>query len=612
MEQTFIRNFCIIAHIDHGKSTLADRMLELTKTVPKEKMHPQMLDMMELEQERGITIKLQPVRMVWRPGNSKHEALSSKQYQNSDDLNSKQISDFEFRDSDLSNSSYVLNLIDTPGHVVFSYEVSRSLAAVEGALLVVDATKGIQAQTLANLHHARENNLAIIPIINKIDLPNAQIAEVKGEIAKLLNIEESEILKVSAKTGENVENILNSIIAKVPPPKGNIENPFKALIFDSVYDAYRGVIAYIRVIDGKLEKGTRIKFLAANKSEEVLEIGEFKLKYQPTDTLGAGEIGYIITGAKDISEVQVGDTICLDSPFEVSPITGYKKPQPMVYAGVFSSAGEPTHLKTALEKLKLNDSSLNFEPEKSNAFGQGFRCGFLGLLHLEIVKERLEREYNLDLIITQPSVLYKERQVGTKIEYEEPWVKLEIISPKEYIGKVMELAQAKRAVYKDTKYFGEQVLLEYAAPLSEIIIDFYDKLKSVSSGYASQNYEIIGWRPGDLVKLEVIVAGEKIEEFSRVVPRPRAQQEAKNIAIKLKKLIPRQMFEVSIQVAIGSKILAREDISAMKKDVTAKLYGGDRTRKDKLLKKQAIGKKKLKKIGKVDISSDVFINILKS
>ena len=582
MNQENIRNFAIISHIDHGKSTLADRMLEITGTVPREKMHPQMLDMMDLERERGITIKLQPVRM---------------KYQN-----------------------YILNLIDTPGHVDFSYEVSRSLAAVEGALLVVDATKGIQAQTLANLHHAKENNLAIIPIINKIDLPNAQIAEVEGEIAKLLNIQGSGILRVSAKTGEGVEKILEKIINNVPAPKGERDAPFKALIFDSVYDTFRGVIAYSRVIDGKLQKKEKIKFFATGKIEDALEIGEFKLKYHSTETLEAGEIGYIITGAKDISEVQVGDTICLDSPPEVSPIAGYKKPQPMVYAGVFSSAGEPTHLKTALEKLKLNDSSLNFQPEKSKAFGQGFRCGFLGLLHLEIAKVRLEREYNLDLIITQPSVLYKEKQIGTKIEYEEPWVNLEIIAPKEYLGKVMELAQAKRAVYKNTNYLGEQVLLEYEAPLSEIIIDFYDKLKSVSSGYASQNYEIIGWRPGDLVKLEVIIAREKIEEFNRVVPRSKAQQEAKNIAMKLKRLIPRQMFEVSIQVAVGGpstalgtgKILAREDISAMKKDVTAKLYGGDRTRKDKLLKKQAAGKKKMKQLGRLDIPSDVFIEVLKS
>ena len=581
-EYSNIRNFVIIAHIDHGKSTLADRMLEITGTVPKEKMHPQMLDMMELEQERGITIKLQPVRMHYK--------------------------------------DYILNLIDTPGHVDFSYEVSRSLAAVEGAVLVVDATKGIQAQTLANLHHAQENNLVIIPVINKIDLPNAEINRAEEEIANLLNINKDTILKASAKTGEGVEKILQRIIQDIPAPKGDEAGDFKALIFDSVYDSYRGTIAYVRVFEGQVSKGDKIKFLAAKKEAEVVEVGEFKLKYEPTTNLKAGEIGYIVTGAKEISEVQVGDTICLDSPDEVSPIAGFKIPQSMVYASFYTQGGEPSLLRTALQKLKLNDSSLSFEPENSEAFGHGFKCGFLGLLHLEIVKERLEREYNLDLIVSQPQVQYKIHNMGTKIEYKEPWVNLEIITPAQYQGPIMALAQSKRGIYKDAQYIGDLVLLKYDAPLSEIIIDFYDKLKSVSSGYASQNYELIGWRPGDLVKLDVLIASDKIEEFSRIVPRERASSEAKNLALKLKNIIPRQMFEVSIQVAIGhstgsgqgGKILAREDISAMKKDVIAKLYGGDRTRKDKLLKKQAIGKKKLKQIGRVTIPSDVFIDILKS
>ncbi len=569
-----IRNFVIIAHIDHGKSTLADRMLEITGTVPKEKMHPQMLDTMELEQERGITIKLQPVRMEY--------------------------------------NGYILNLIDTPGHVDFSYEVSRSLAAVEGAVLVVDATKGIQAQTLANLHHALENNLAIIPVINKIDLPNAETEKVEGEIANLLKIDKNDIVKASAKTGEGVEEILKRIISDIPAPKGDEAGDSKALIFDSVYDSFRGVIAYVRVMNGDIKKGDRIKFLATKKTGEAVEVGKFKLGYQPMEELGAGEIGYIITGARDLSEVQVGDTICLDSPAEVSPIAGFRIPQSMVFASFYTQGGEPSHLRTALQKLKLNDSSLNFEPENSEAFGHGFKCGFLGLLHLEIVKERLEREYNLDLIVTQPQVLYKIHNISTKVEYEEPWVNLEIITPAQYQGPIMELAQVKRGVYKDTQYIGDLVLLKYDAPLSEIIVDFYDKLKSVSQGYASQNYEIIGWRPGDLEKLDVIIAQEKIEEFSRIVPKERAQIEAKNLAIKLKNVIPRQMFEVSIQVAQGGKILAREDISAMKKDVIAKLYGGDRTRKDKLLKKQAAGKKKMKMLGRVEIPGDVFIEILKS
>jgi len=572
MNSANIRNFVIIAHIDHGKSTLADRMLEITGTVPKEKMHPQMLDMMELEQERGITIKLQPVRMEYQ--------------------------------------GFILNLIDTPGHVDFSYEVSRSLAAVEGAVLVVDATKGVQAQTLANLHHAQENNLTIIPVINKIDLPNAEAERVGEEIANLLKIDQADIIKVSAKTGEGVEKILEKIIGDIPAPKGDEAGDFKALIFDSVYDSFRGVIAYVRVFDGKLKKGERIKFLAAKKTGEAVETGEFKLRYQPREELGTGEIGYIVTGARDLSEVKVGDTICQDSPEEVSPIAGFKIPQSMVFASFHLQGGEPSHLRTALEKLKLNDSSLSFEPENSAAFGHGFRCGFLGLLHLEIVKERLEREYNLDLIVTQPQVLYKTHMVGTKIEYEEPWVALEIVTPKEFIGPIMALAQNKRAAYKDTKYFSDMTLLEYDAPLSEVIIDFYDKLKSVSSGYASQNYEIVGWRPGDLVKMDVLIAGEKIEEFNRIVPREQAQQEAKNLAIKLKNIIPRQMFEVSIQIAVGSHILAREDISAMKKDVTAKLYGGDVTRKNKLLKKQAKGKKKMKMLGRVEIPDDVFLKML--
>lgn len=573
-----IRNFCIIAHIDHGKSTLADRMLEMTGTISTEKIKPQMLDTMDLERERGITIKLQPVTMTY----------------------------------DLRNQKFILNLIDTPGHVDFSYEVSRSLAAVEGAILLVDATKGIQAQTLANLHLAQEHNLAIVPVINKIDLPNADVSRVAGEIAELLEIKEDEILSVSAKTGEGVEKILEQVIEKIPPPKGGAEGPLKALIFDSVYDSYRGVIAYVRVFDGTVGKGTKIKFLRQNNLEEAQEVGEFKLKYEPTNSLGAGEIGYIVTGAKNLSEVQVGDTIALDSPVLVSPIAGYKKPQSMVFASFYSKSSDANLLRRSLEKLKLNDSSLSFQAENSLSFGHGFRCGFLGLLHLEITKSRLEREYDLDLIVTQPQVYYEINIINGKEEYREPWVNLEIITPKDYLGPVMELVQQKRGTYIDTKFISQRAVLFYEAPLSEIIVDFYDKLKSASSGYASQNYEIIDWRKGDLIKLDCLIAGEKIEEFSRIVPRFRAQAEAKKIALKLKNLIPRQMFEVSIQVAAGGKILARENISAMKKDVTAKLYGGDVTRKNKLLDKQAKGKKKMKKIGRVDLPSDVFIEVLKS
>jgi len=593
LDQSHIRNFVIIAHIDHGKSTLADRMLEITGTVSHEKLKPQMLDTMELERERGITIKLQPVTMLYK-------------------VNSNQLSVISMDTDNRLPITYTLNLIDTPGHVDFSYEVSRSLAAVEGAVLLVDATKGIQAQTLANLHIAQEHHLKIIPAINKIDLPGARIEETKGEIAKLLNIDENQILLVSAKTGGGVENLLNEVIRRIPSSKGDRADDFKALIFDSVYDEFRGAIAYVRVFDGEVKKGDKIKFLATDNIETATEVGSFRLKYEPSEFLKAGEIGYIVTGERELAKIKVGDTITHESPVPVSPISGFKIPKSFVFASFYVQGGDPSLLRKSLEKLSLNDSSLNFTPESSKSFGQGFRCGFLGLLHLEIVKERLEREYGLNLIVTQPQVEYRKTDDGgRKTEgYEEPWVKLEIITPQEYVGPVMELAQARRAIYKDTKYLGDRTILEYEAPLSEIIVDFYDKLKSVSSGYASQNYEFIGYRPGDLAKLDVLIAGDKVEEFSRIVPRERQMIEAKNLVNKLKELIPRQMFEVTLQAAVGGKILAREDIPAMRKDVIAKLYGGDRTRKDKLLKKQAIGKKKMKQLGKVTIPDDVFLKML--
>jgi len=606
-----IRNFAIISHIDHGKSTLADRMLEITSTVPREKIKPQMLDTMELERERGITIKLQPVTMEFA---FRHAIPKSKlQIPNKSQISNSKSLKIENWELENSNSTFMLNLIDTPGHVDFAYEVSRSLAAVEGAILLVDAGKGIQAQTLANLHLAQENKLTIIPVVNKIDLPGARIEETREEIAKLLNIKNEEILNVSAKTGQGVENLLNEIIARIPPPKGKREGELKALIFDSVYDEFRGAIAYVRVFDGELKRGEKIKFLASGKSEVANEIGRFRLKYESAEKLGAGEIGYIVTGEREIKNIKVGDTISHDSPAQVSPIPGFKIPKPFVYASFYIQGGDPSLLRQALEKLSLNDSSLNFAPESSKSFGQGFKCGFLGLLHLEIVKERLEREYGLNLIVTQPRVAYIENG-KSKIEnggYQEPWVRLEIITPQEYIGPVMELVQSRRAIYKNTSYIGDRIILEYEIPLAEIIVDFYDKLKSVSSGYASQNYEFIGYRPGDLVKLDCLVAGDKVEEFSRIVPRQRQMTEAKNLVNKLKELLPRQMFEVSLQAAVGGKILAREDIPAMRKDVTAKLYGGDRTRKDKLLKKQAKGKKKMKQLGKVQIPDDVFLEMLK-
>jgi len=585
MEQDKIRNFCIIAHIDHGKSTLADRFLELTKTVESRQMKEQYLDRMDLERERGITIKLQPVRMKYH----------------------------------YKGDEYELNLIDTPGHVDFGYEVSRSLAAVEGAILLVDATQGIQAQTLANLYQAEKIGLKIIPVINKIDLPNADIENTIKELSELLKINNREILQVSAKTGENVEAIPIKAIQSIPEPGGELKKPLRALIFDSNYDSYRGVVAYVRVVDGEIKKGDRIKFIATKVEDVALEVGFFSPDYKPKESLKAGEIGYIVTGLKEVSQCGVGDTITqVESrklkveSYNINPLPGYKKPVPMVYAGLYTIDGEVNKLREALGKLKLNDAALSYEPENSKAFGFGYKCGFLGTLHLEIVKERLEREYELNLIITTPQVAYHEKRIGSKIEYEEPWAKVEIICPVKYIGPVMELMNNVRGVYKLTRYIGERVILDYETPLSSVIVNFYDKLKSVSSGYASLNYEIIGYLSGDLVKMDVLVAGEKIDVLSQIVHRNQLKQKAQSIVKKLKELIPRQWFEVSLQAAIGGKILAREDIPALKKDVTGYLYGGDITRKRKLWEKQKEGKKKMKKLGRVDIPTDVFINLMKS
>lgn len=574
MNENNIRNFCIIAHVDHGKSTLADRFLEMTKTVEIRKMHGQYLDTMELEQERGITIKLQPVRMTWK--------------------------------------DYTYNLIDTPGHVDFSYEVSRSLAAVEGAILLVDATQGIQAQTMAVLHQAQEQHLDIIPVINKIDLPAAQTEEVIKEIQSLLSIPAEEILAVSAKTGEGVEKVLDVIATKIRPPKKNLDVT-RALIFDSVYDTYRGVIAFIRIVDGKISKNDQITFMANNVTDEALELGFFAPKLTAKNFLEAGEIGYLVTNLKKIEDCQVGDTITIanNQPADIKPLPGYKKVKPMVFASVYPSDGNINKLREALGKLKLNDASLSYEPENSRAFGFGFRCGFLGLLHMEIIKERLEREYAVDLIVTTPQVSYKENKEGLKTNYEEPWVNLDIITPAQYIGPVMELANSIRAIYISTVYVSDRVLLKYEAPLSLVIVNFYDQLKSASAGYASLNYEVIGYRSGDLVKMDIIIAGETIDVLSQIVHRSDLMFQAHKIVKKLKDLIPKQMFQVSIQAAVGGKILAREDIAAQKKDVAGYLYGGDISRKKKLWAKQARGKKKMKKLGKVDIPTDVFINLLK-
>lgn len=591
MNQENIRNFCIIAHIDHGKSTLADRFLEVTGTIEKRDMKKQMLDTMELEQERGITIKLQPARMEYK-GN-------------------------------------ILNLIDTPGHVDFSYEVSRSLSAVDGAILVVDASQGIEAQTLTTLTMAIDQGLEIIPVVNKIDLPHAEPEKVTKEIIDLLGISEDEIILASGKTGEGVTHILDRIIEKVPAPQGNPDSETKALIFDSFFDSYRGVITYVRIFDGKIMKGDKLKMMATNTQGETIEIGYLTPEFHPKNDLTCGEIGYIVTGLKDVSEARVGDTITLNSAPAKEPLPGYKKVMPFVFTGLFTTSGEDYQiLRDALSKLQLSDSALVYEPENSVSLGFGFRCGFLGLLHMEIVKERLEREFGLNLIITTPSVSYEiERTSGEVIlikspadmpdrseinEIREPWLKLEVVAPKEYVGRIMELTQGKRGAMKNISYLEENTaLITFEAPLSGIVTDYYDDLKSVSSGYASLSYEMIGFRASDLVKMDILISGEPADTLSMIVHRDEAFGQGQKIVTKLKELIPKQAFKITLQAAIGGKIVAREDISPYRKDVTAKLYGGDVTRKRKLLEKQKKGKKKMAQIGKVSIPSDVFVKLLK-
>ncbi|MEA2065435.1 MAG: translation elongation factor 4 [Patescibacteria group bacterium] len=589
-----IRNFCIIAHIDHGKSTLADRFLEITETVEKRKMKKQLLDQMDLERERGITIKLQPVRM-----------------------------NYEF-----NNKKYILNLIDTPGHVDFAYEVSRSLAAVEGAILLVDATQGIQAQTLANLYLALEQDLTIIPVINKIDLPNAQVEKVKKEIINLIGCKEDEILAVSAKTGEGVERVLQEIVDKISPPKSESED-FKALIFDSVFDEYKGVIAYIRVVSGELKIGDKVKLLATKNRGEAIDIGYFKPDLRKSDRLSAGEIGYLVGGFKNVSECRVGDTIASNP--EAEPLTGYQEVKPMVFSGIFCKDGSDyAKLREAIEKLKLSDASLIYEPEHSPALGYGFRCGFLGMLHLDVFQERLKREYNLDLMITVPSVAYQAKKKNgeiievrnpenlpdpTQLEYiEEPIMAVDIVTPKDYLGAVMQLTQQQRGVYKTTEYLDEnRAVLHYEMPLTSLLVDFYDKLKGVSSGYASLNYEFLEYRLTEVVKLDILIAEENTEALASIVYKDESFKVGKKIVEALKKSIPKQMFVIKLQACVGGKIIASERLSAMRKDVTAKLYGGDVTRKRKLLEKQKKGKKKMMALGKgkVDIPTEAFISVLK-
>ncbi|KAJ0233876.1 Translation factor GUF1 [Hirschfeldia incana] len=590
-----IRNFSIIAHIDHGKSTLADKLLQVTGTVQNRDMKEQFLDNMDLERERGITIKLQATRMRYV----------------------------------YEDTPYCLNLIDTPGHVDFSYEVSRSLAACEGALLVVDASQGVEAQTLANVYLALENNLEIIPVVNKIDLPGAEPEQVLREIEEVIGLDCSKAILCSAKEGIGITEILNAIVERIPPPPETAEKPFRALIFDSYYDPYRGVIVYFRVIDGKVKKGDRILFMASGKDYFADEIGVLSPNQIQVDELYAGEVGYISASIRSVADARVGDTITNFSRKAESSLPGYEEATPMVFCGLFPvDADQFPDLRDALEKLQLNDAALKFEPETSSAMGFGFRCGFLGLLHMEIVQERLEREYNLNLITTAPSVVYKVHTVngditmcsnpsllpqpGLRKSVEEPYVKIELLTPKDYIGALMELAQDRRGEFKEMKYIAEnRASLLYELPLAEMVGDFFDQLKSRTKGYASMEYSVIGYRESDLIKLDILINAELVEPLSTIVHRDKAYSVGRALTQKLKELIPRQMFKVPIQACIGSKVIASEALSAIRKDVLAKCYGGDISRKKKLLKKQAAGKKRMKAIGRVDVPQEAFMAVLK-
>ena len=597
MEQKNIRNFSIIAHIDHGKSTLADRLLEYTGALSKREMVDQVLDTMDLERERGITIKLQAVRLHYKA-----------------------------RDG----QEYVLNLIDTPGHVDFTYEVSRSLAACEGALLVIDAAQGIEAQTLANVYLALEHNLEIIPVINKIDLPSADPERVRREIEEVIGLDASEAILASAKTGQGTEEILEAIIRRIPPPRGDRVAPLQALIFDSIFDSYRGAIPYFRVVQGRVRKGDRIRFMATGAEFEVNEVGVFTPAPRPVASLAAGEVGFLAASIKNVKDTRVGDTITnADHPAE-EPLPGYRRVMPMVYCGLFPVESERyDDLRDALEKLQLNDASLTFEKETSVALGFGFRCGFLGLLHMEIVQERLEREYGLELITTAPSVVYRVVGTGgsvimidnptalpapTLIDHiEEPFVEATIMTPKDFVGPVMELCQEKRGSFLNMDYLSEKrVALKYDLPLAEIIYDFFDQLKTRTRGYASLDYSLKGYLPSDLVKMDILVNNEVVDALSLITHRDQAYQRGRALVESLRKLIPRQLFDVPIQAAVGSRVIARETIPALRKNVLAKCYGGDVTRKRKLLEKQKEGKKRMKQVGTVDIPQEAFMAVLKS
>ncbi len=594
--QKYIRNFSIVAHIDHGKSTLADRLLETTGTLTKREMEEQILDNMDIERERGITIKSQAARLVYRRENGEE---------------------------------YIFNLIDTPGHVDFTYEVSRSLAACEGALLVVDATQGIQAQTLANCYLALDNDLEISPVINKIDLPSARPEEVKQEIEDVIGIDAENAPMISAKTGLNIEQVLESIVETLPPPNGDEEASLKALIFDSYYDSYKGVVSIVRVLDGKVKPGDKIKLMATNKVYDVTEVGVFIPSALAVPELSAGDVGYITASIKNVRDARVGDTITEASRPTEKALPGYKPAIPMVYSGIYPVDGAKyDELKEALEKLQINDAALNFEPETSIALGFGFRCGFLGLLHMEIIQERVEREFNLDIITTAPSVIYKVTKTNgevfdiinptnlppmTEIDFmEEPVVKASIITPTDYVGAVMELCQERRGIYIDMEYIEEtRAVITYDMPLNEIVYDFFDTLKSRTRGYASLDYEFKGYKTTKLVKLDILLNGDVVDALSMIVPDERAYSKGRGIAEKLKEIIPRQMFEVPIQATIGSKIIARETVKAMRKDVLAKCYGGDISRKKKLLEKQKEGKKRMRQVGSVEVPQEAFMAVLK-
>ena len=590
-----IRNFCIIAHIDHGKSTLADRLLERTGTITEREMQNQVLDDMDLERERGITIKSHAIRMAYKAKD---------------------------------NKTYVFNLIDTPGHVDFSYEVSRALKACEGALLVVDASQGIEAQTISNLYQAIDQDLEIIPVLNKVDLPGAEVDEVSQQIIDLIGCKREEILQVSAKTGVGVEDLLEAIVERIPAPKGSAEAPLRALIFDSVFDAYRGSVVYVRIFDGTLKKGDPIRFMATGKEYEAEEIGYLHMKKFPTDEITAGEVGYIIGSVKSIQDTRVGDTVTTVSHGASKPIPGFKVVKPMVFSGIYpTNADDFENLRSALEKLQLNDAALQFQPETSAALGFGFRAGFLGMLHMEIVQERLDREFDMDIITTVPNVQFDVLLTnGNKVEVDnpsempergvieeiyEPYIRAQIITPADYIGPVMKLCQERRGIYVNTHYLDtKRVDITYELPLAEIVFDFYDKLKSNTRGYASLDYEFIERREGDLVKLDIMLNGDPVDALSTIVHRDKAYEWGRKLCGKLKELIPRQMFEVAVQAGIGNKVIARDTIRALRKDVLAKCYGGDITRKRKLLEKQKEGKKRMKQVGSVEIPQEAFLAVL--